>query len=298
MRDIISRLNGTIKRAWVLVRIPLLPLCLFAIITGCFFYISTGISGQLKHNNSSVLLLASEMATETGPDFMARRDDYNEFINKTISHMENGQFSSSIRILFPKLSPQKHLTLAIQKLNKAKNQLEAMNAINEALEEIVLYSIEVREFAPGPTFWRRIDTSQEIMLVERNQSIAKSEKMLKRLKEDLTPENAYNLCAQNRKTFFLLFLTRSTIQSGEILALLRCVERSHTWINEAQKKTGNIEIKASLSNYVDSERRRINILQAILQKDEDKIQSLLLDAISNAFKEKVKPKYVTSGTEG
>lgn len=273
-----------LRRRLFLILLLTLP---FLLINSSFAFIGTGVHELLKQNANTLLILALELVTESGPDFKEQSKEYAWMIHQFVDHMENERFSPVIRILFTRFSLEERLAPVVEALEMARDEGEAMRAIIESGQEIVRFYTDTEKFAPGPVVWPKYKKLPERLLIKFDEALKKSHQMIDAFKNQPTLKNAYSLCEANRRAILLIFLTRLWDHDKERIKVFRNdVQRALDYYNTLVGTMKDSKDKKRLLEWAKSEQYRLAILDAMLVNDMDKACLLMREAIDKAFKEK------------
>ncbi len=290
MRILDFNLKETLKELnRPLVKHPIMIICT-CIIATLFLYIFVDIvlSEIVRHNSFNIQMLVVELLNETGPEYSERSKEYEEILHLYMGHLNNRAHNQLLNFLYPEHNYEKVLYSCLQALENASDNEEAKNAIFQAgvVSNKFIDSIESR-FPKSPYEWLKSEKIPNALLDTLEESMHESNKLVHKFVKNRTIHNAVTACNANRKTILYLGLARLGYNHKENIDQYLCdVKMSHSHFLELSLMDENNKYKNFLLQWADSERRRINILNAMLDNDMNKVSKLLREAIEKSFKEK------------
>lgn len=242
----------------------------------------------IEQNKNDLLLLASELLTETGPNYVKACREYANIMEEYMMHMEEKPLSLLIRWLYPHGSPYKLLGSIVSNLERARGNEEAKEAIIKAGEELFKFCGYSEKYSHTSLIWLQYRKVPENLVIEIERALAKSQETVEKFKREPSLKNAVIACEDNRKTMLLLFLWRSGYHDWARIKSFRynVQQARDCFKTKAYEMVSDDRSKQWLLQYTDSEQRRMQILDAMLDNDMDTARELLWDAIEQAFKEK------------
>lgn len=252
-------------------------------------YANANLPELVQRNANDSLMLAVEM-DEHGDDFIEVKKDHAYILRKYLGHMKKRNYSFLLRVLYPKLSPRKQLASALADLNlkesvSEQDQAKAKNEIKKARDTIVQFVSKSQKFSDMQILTFEPEDLPEELLNDAKLALDDSRKCVKTYGNNLTTSNAKQACGKNRIAIALAYLVRCAYQDlnsldDELKQFRGDINRT-IYYNDVLR--GNKEIskknKELLDNYSNSERRRLNVLQAIIDKDTHKAYKLLRETI-------------------
>jgi hypothetical protein len=265
------------------------------IIIACWLYITTGITGLVRLNSDDALFLASDslvMAAEPisdkGTDFTEEIKANVEILQIYVDHMKERHLADILKLLHPAYQPKKRLLPILEQLEKAPNDQEGSREVLwESGNEFNDFYKDSNKLSSRKTTWFKSEKLPEKLLKDLDIALVESQELAKKFEEQTNMENALAACQANRRTMLLLFLARMGYGSEEKIKQFLSV--SNRTLDCKKSLTSTIEdpkTKKIILVWKESEQHRMNILNAMLRDDMEKVRELLKDAIDKAFKEK------------
>ena len=244
------------------------------------------IAELVRQNTYDIHMLASEMIIELGPDLAYESGQHAEMIKQYNKHLEQRQLAGILRVLYPKYSPEKALASSLSGLEKAAKgkEEEAKKAIWQAgLASHRLYRLGKR-FPQSPYKWFESEGLPDWLLIDLDNALDDSSKMVYKLEKEKTPEVAVESCRANRRAILLIFLARLSYDNEEkIKHFLSDVEKARDCTISLARKEKDKKKQEWLYEVAKSEDRRVQILEAMLANKIDRVCDLLREAIETAF---------------
>ncbi len=242
-------------------------------------------------NATDSLMLLIELASESGDDHAEDKAAlFVELLLTYAEHMEHRDSHWIFRFpLFSKNNAVEELKLAAKYLKKA-DQKNASEVINEASKSLTQFLNESKPFTDDP-----IITFEPELISEKIQNAIKEslegahEKAERYANEVRTVDDAKTLCMANRKAIVYLYLARfghQQIVEQEKLRRFRTDLNRTINYNQLLQQPDNMDIsekdRSQLSEYSNSEIRRLQLLQAIMNNDIQQAQLLLQEEVIKA----------------
>jgi len=257
-----------------------------------FAYIRIGVGDLVAHNASDVSMIGIEMLCESGPNFKLAAERHINMLQGYTTHMENKYLGSILRIFYDEYTPTKGFEKALKTLEEAKDssQEECARAIWLAGEQVEQYRMKAANF---PKFRLALHKYQKVpdeLVGDIRTARDESQTSLDRFKENRTLENAVFLCEDNRWTMLLVFLARAGYNSGH--------NELFDEFHELEKKVGEKEQKLFdelpdddpekrfIGHIIQSEQRRLHVLEALKVGDMRKARTLMWETIEIAYHER------------
>lgn len=275
---------------WIRDRQILIMLICLIIIGVCLpvmLYANANLPELVQRNANDGLMLVAEME-ELGYDFIGAKDDHAYILQKYLGHMKKRNFSLLLRVLYPELSPRKQLTSALADLNlkeKVTEQDQADNEIKKAAETVRQFVSKSQKFSDIQILILEHEDLPEGLLNDAKSALDNSREYVKRYMVDPNIANAQEACRKNRIAITLAYLVRCAYQDfssleDELKQFRGDINRTIYYNNVLrEKKETSEENKKLLQNYSNSELRRLEIVDAILDKDNHKAYKLLRETI-------------------
>lgn len=240
--------------------------------------------GEIGHNSH---VFGAEFVAESGPDYLAARDQHAELLRIYISSSESGFSSSLVNIVFPQFSLRGRFSEALENLEMAHTQREASLAIGIAGEKCVEFSESAIEFAGGPILSRGREIPPSLW-EHLQEALDESEISLKELLSDPNLLRAEKVCMANRRALLLAVLADNyKAIPVHVNRLYGYVKQSADRMTELLASTpGGSAARNYLELYIRSETFRLGILDAMRNEDIYGAHALLRTAIKVAFKER------------
>lgn len=242
-------------------------------------------------NATDSLMLLVELASESGDDYAEDKAAlFVELLRTYAGHMERRDSYWLFRFPpFSKKNAVKELERAAKYLKKA-DQTNACEAIDKASKSLAQFLNESKPFTDDPI----ITFEPELISEEIQNAIVESlndahEKVERYAKEVRTVNDAKTTCMANRKAIVHLYLARfgyHEIVEQEKLRRFRTDLNRTINYNQLLQQPDNIDIsekeRSQLSEYSTSEIRRLRLLQAIMNNDNEQAQLLLQEEVIKA----------------
>ncbi len=288
IRDILGqawkRFTEPIRKYWFLILGLTIPIFVAAM------YAEVRLTELAQAKSDEVLCIACEAATESGYDYVEAMRDHAEILEAYINaeHRRNWFASYLLYMLYPELDHERRLKPLLEDLKGPLSEQEkAKDQIERAAHVLEEFSEELRASSDVSSTALRFRSVGIELLSAINEAIELSHEAVVEYGKALNMPNAQKTCRKNRKTITLIFFGRSAYLSEVNKCVLRGVLEDVTQIiayNEKLQKTLKSERDRSLlTKYSDSEKRRVKILQAILENDVIKARKILRKAIEDAF---------------
>lgn len=255
-------------------------------------YAKANLPELVKRNLNDSLMPATEMK-ELGDDFIGAREDHAYILRQYLGHMKKRNGSLLLRLLYPKLSPRKQLTSALAKLNlneKEVQQDQAKNYINEAKEIVRQFTLKSQKFSDIQISTFEPEDLPEELLIDAKSALDDSRECVKTYGNDPNMLNAQRACRKNRIAIALAYLVRCGYQDfnsldDELKQFQGDINRTIYYNDTLQGNTETPENdKKLLVGYTNSELRRLDVLQAIRDKDTPRAYKLLRKTIEVSSK--------------
>jgi len=263
------------------------------IITLPAWWVEVGLTQLVQRNANDYLMVACEVATESGDDFITAGVDHADMLEHYIGRTNGKLQPRLLRLLYPKLSPQIELKPVVDSLRGdlggQSNARKRIQAAAGAIEQF-LRSLEDSSSARIVTF-RPEPLSKEVVEAV-NEALDKSDETVKEYEDAPTVDRAETACRANRRAIALVYLARCEHQhliGEEKLKKFRHNVDRTIYYNDTLRKTASREKRELLRLYSNSELRRLKIIQAILDNDMQEARDLLITAIEEAYKTERRP---------
>ena len=270
-------------------QIVIISICL-VIICVCLpvlLYAKVNLPELVQRNANDGLMLVVE-TKEIGYDFIGAKDDRAYILQKYLGHMKKRNFSLLLRLLYPKLSPRKQLTSALADLNlkeKVTEQDQAKGEIKNAEETIKQFVSKSQKFSDIQILILEHEDLPEELLNDAKSALDNSREYVEIYGNNLTMPNAQEACRKNRTAITLAYLVRCAYQDfssleDELKQFRGDINRT-IYYNDVlrEKKETSKENKKLLQDYSNSELRRLEIVDTILDKDNHRAYKLLREII-------------------
>jgi hypothetical protein len=255
-------------------------------------YANANLPELVQRNVNDSLMLVVE-TKELGYDFIGAKNDHAYILQKYLGHMKKRNFSLLLRVLYPELSPRKQLTSALADLNlkeKVTKQGQAENEIKKAAETVRQFVSKSQKFSDIQILILEHEDLPEELLNDAKSALDNSREYVEIYGNNLTMPNAQEACRKNRTAITLAYLVRCAYQDfssleDELKQFRGDINRTiyYNDVLRGNKETSE-ENKELLGKYTKSERRRLKIVDAILDKDNHKAESLLRNTIKVSSK--------------
>ncbi len=256
-----------------------------------FLHIVPTLGNLVTHNASDVSLLGIELLNESGPDFKDAAKKHLEKLKTYTEHMEDKYLAEILSVFWSEYSPKEGFARAKETLKEANDvsfsQEECAKAIWLAGEQIEQYRMKSASFLKlGFGGYKYLAVSDELV-EDIKLSINESKKSLERFKKNRTLKNAVWLCEDNRWTMLLLFLARTGCNSGHEKLFDEFHELEKEVQVEEQKLFDKLPDadpkKRFLGHIIQSEGRRLHVVEALKVGDMRKARTLMWEAIEIAY---------------
>jgi len=250
-------------------------------------YAKANLPELVQRNVNDSLMLVVE-TKELGYDFIGAKNDHEYILKKYLGHMKKRNFSLLLRLLYPELSPRKQLTSALADLNlkeKVTEQDQAKGEIKNAEETVKQFVSKSQKFSDIQILILEHEDVPEELLKDAKSALDNSKKYVERYMVDPNIENAQEACRKNRIAITLAYLVRCVFQDfntleDELKQFRGDINRT-IYYNDVlrEKKETSEENKELLGKYTKSELTRLEIVEAILDKDNHRAYKLLRETI-------------------
>lgn len=265
---------------------------------GGYQHVSTSFAGLVQSNSDELSILACELMCETGPDFTKPIDskDFEEVLKSYSEYIEKKHLSVLLK-RFPGYSPNdlfSHLNKILA--DPKSNQEEAANDIWQAGEKVMLFRLKTK---PKFLLWAKTsyDYSEaaELFLPLAEKALGDSKDASDQFNNTLpTMENAVHSCERNRLTMLLLFPLRTSYDRPEVASLFagfrevvnECRDRKKDVAGESPYDDPRKEFLGEI--IARSEKRRLDILDAIDNRDMQKVIEHMWDAIETSYRDRTR----------
>lgn len=259
-----------------------------SVIVGIAFFIgaNVGIAEVIRQNNPRLHMLSAELLLEFDPDLLEKLDPHIIMIEQYSGHLERGHLGLAIKWLYPQYSLEKQIAPSLVDFENATTNEEASEALQKAgMITLQLYE-KGKKFPESPKTWFNSEKLSNELTEDIDESIVLAAEKVKKLESDMNVEAAMASCRANRRAILLLSLGQLGYNDKEeIQRFLNIVMRARDATQGLVDKKEN----ELLYKVVQSEDRRIKILQARLNGNTHKACKILGEAIEKAYKEDVKP---------
>lgn len=277
-REIKKFFDPVIRRPWII-----------AWILAVSVFLTIGLAELARRNSVEAALLAAEALSEVGPDFSEASREHGEMLRKYVEHSEKRRFSYLMNLLYPQYSPKKQLGPIVSALQESQDdEEEAKKVIRQAGESINEFRADVEEFCRGSLNWPKSEKLPGELRRDIERALADSREQVRRLEKDRLPQNAMAACSANRKTMLLLFLGRMGYRDGvKIGQFSSDLEHAYRYTMDVAMRTQDPEMKEVLNEDARGQLRRMEILQAMLGDNMDKVSKVLSEAIEGAYEKQI-----------
>ncbi len=269
---------------------------LAAVVLVGWLHIATGVPELIIHNYDEALMLAADalvLATEPtskiGPDLAEESIDNAEIVRKYVDHLERGYLCHVVRWLYPEQHLKRQLSSLWPTLKKAPRGDEegARKVLLATGTQIDKFCMRAEEFSSRPLIWFKSERLPAELITDLNNALTRSHKQVDILVKSPNMENALESCMANRRTMLMLFLARLGYnEKGRINQFLSDARKARDQKRTLAEGMKDVRNKRALLEWANSEQRRINILEAMLANDMDKVRELLRETIEKAYKKK------------
>lgn len=259
-------------------------------------YVATGVGELARNNADDALFLAADAFTlgaepisKLGPDFTEENKSHAEMLAIYSDQKEERHLAAILSLLHPDYEKQKKRLIALSSTlkNAPTDKEQAREAIWRAGKELNEFYKDSEKLSAKKIIWFKYERIPEELVRDLDKALAESETRVKELEENLTVENALAACQANRRTMLLLFLARMGYGSQEkINQFLSITEKTLDCKSKLAEKIEDPEVKQTVLTWRDGEERRVDILNAMLDNDMEKVRNLLKEAIEKAFADK------------
>lgn len=251
----------------------------------------------VQRNANDVLVLLSELATESGDDYIQAKSIHAEMLREYVEHMEKRSLSGLLALLHPKLSPSKQLAhivadlgepLRLSQGREADRQNEARKKIEAATMAIAQFFIRLEQFSGIRIITFRSEVISEELRNAIKISLVEAHEIVGECAENPTVDSAEAACMANRKAMVYLYLARfgyqDFVNQEELKKFRRDINRT-IYYNRVLQQTYKEDDPnhKRLGAYSNSELRRLRLLQAIIDNDIQQAREVLKTAIEEAI---------------
>ena len=241
---------------------------------------------NLRNANDSLMAII-ELKKESGGNYNKAKADHIEMLRQYVGHMDSRDLSFLFQLPpFSNKNVTKELERAVEDLEKA-DQLNARKAIENASNSIAKFLAQSKSFTSEPitTFEPEV-IPQELQTVTKK-ALADSHEKVEKYADDSNMTNAEKACWTNRKAIAYVYLCRFGLQNfvdQEELRTFRTDMNRCIYYNRVLQQTSiSEEERTRLTEYSNSDIRRLQLLQAIIDNDIQQAQTLLLIAVEEVF---------------
>jgi hypothetical protein len=237
------------------------------------------------------------MQHEAGEDYIEAKKDYEYLLGIFHEYMEERNYSLLLRLLYPELSPRKQLTSVLADLKKSViEQAQAQEKIIEAAEGIRQFVSKSQKFVGTKVTISEHGHCPELLLNEAKSALDNSRKYVEIFGNDLNISNSQEACRKNRKAIALVYLIRCVFQDvssldDKLRQFRGDINRTIYYNNLLMKSNTDLlandplpDVRKELEKdigllvkYTNSEFRRLEIVDALLDKDSHKAEGFLRD---------------------
>ncbi len=266
--------------------------CTMIIVIIFLSYIRIGVGDLVAHNASDTSMIGIEMLCESGPNFKLAAERHINMLQEYTIHMENKYLGGILGILYDEYTPTKGFERALKTLEKAKDssQEECAKAIWLAGEQVEQYRMKAAGFTILDFRFHKYQKVPAELVADIKAALGESKKSFERFKKDPTLENAVFLCEDDRWTMLLLFLARAGYNSSHEKLFGEFHELEKEVTVEEQKLLDKLpdddHEKRFVGHIIQSEQRRLNVLEALKIGDMHKARTLMWETIEIAYHER------------
>jgi len=238
-------------------------------------------------NATDTLMALIEIKAEAGGNYIKAKADHVEMLRQYVGHMDSRHLSFLLKLPpFSNKNVAKELDRVAEDLNNV-DPLNAREAIETASKSIAEFLSQLKPFTGEPiTTCGPEVVSQELKSAIKN-SLQQSHEKIEIFANDPNMTNSEEACWANRRAAAYLYLARfgyHEIVSQEELRRFRTDMNRCVYYNRVLQQTDISEKERTrLIEYSNSEIRRLQLLQAIMDNNIQQAQLLLLIAIKDAF---------------
>jgi hypothetical protein len=267
----------------------------FIISIAMFLFVDVGLAELVRQNSYSIHILASEMIIELGPDLTYESKIHAKMIKQYTEHLEQRQFASILRVLYPECSPKNALASVLSDLEKATNNEEAKKAIWQAGVASGKLCLRSNRFPRSPIKWFKYEDLPDWLEADLEEAFDTFHEQVDKLEkvQILDVNDAVTVyrdgCKSSRKALLLLSLARLGYKNGE-----KRIERYLDDLKQAHEKVllfaGTEKFKSQQNLFSDSAfnmNLRIKIVEAMLDNDIDRACDFLREVIERAIERKI-----------
>ena len=268
----------------------------WVVILGSFLFMVAKAWGEAKtlnlRNATDSLMPLIELRKESGGHYDKAKADHVDMLNRYVRNMESRELSFLLKLPpFSNKNVAKELEHVAKVLQEDENSCEA---IAKAAESIAKFLDRSKLCEGKPVISFKTEVISEELKNAIKDSLRESQEKVEIYANDPNVDNSEDACWANRKVIVYLYLARFGYQqvvSQEELRTFRTDMNRCIYYNRLLQRTDAVKVgkgvKGSdhwrLGKYSDSEVRRLQLLQAIMDDDIQQAQILLLIAVIEAF---------------
>lgn len=264
-----------------------------SLIIGIALYVLVDIklAELVRQNSHPIQLLATEQLIELGPNYTGESKRYAEIIDQYYTkHLEQRNYATILRILYPTLSPQKALASTREALDKATKE-EAKEAIWQAgLTSNRLYKL-CKRFPRSPIERFKSEDLPDWLETSLEKAFEEFHEQVNKLENTQTLDAAENecktACRYSREGLILLSLAQLGYDNKEkIKSFQNDIERATSLSQSFAKKAELEEDEKKQKVFTGRAKNmgiRVDIVKAILDNDMNSVTKRLSEEIERAL---------------
>ena len=270
--------------------ILLVTLAVCSVLTPAFLFGKIYLSKAWGFHSRNALMLGCELMCETGPNFIDAVDQHRVTLGEYSKHARSPFL---MRIAPAKYELRKDLDAWSDYLLETldSNDLtheKAARAIWLAGEEIVRFRMRTAGLSASEEDLPKVKMPTWLEDIIKT-SIVDCNNTLERLEYDKSPKTALELCEADRRAMLLIFLARSDSSISDYLREFRTiVDRAIDTKGKLSDSITTVDKSELIQIFVHSEKRRLSIIDAMLEPNMSKAYRLMWDAISQTAKKRPK----------
>jgi len=238
-------------------------------------------------NATDSLMPLIELKSESRDNYPKAKADHAEMLRQYVGHMNSRHLSFLLQLSpFSNKNVMKELERAVEDLEKA-DQLNARVAIEKASTSIAKFLAQSKLLTGKPVTAFEPEVIPQELQTSTKKAIADSHEKAEQYADEPNMANSEKACWANRKAIAYAYLCRFGLQqvvNQEDIRTFRTDMNRCIYYNRVLQQTGiSVEERTRLTEYSNSDIRRLQLLQAIIDNDIQHAQVLLLIAVKEAF---------------
>ncbi len=280
------------KRFWLVLRKNPLSMFICYVIIVLLSYIGISLADLTSHNAFDASTLGTTMLCETGPYFKKAVESHFRRLEDFKSYLDDQRVASILGFLSEKYNSKKDLDGALATLNKAKDsgsREEIAKAIWQAGEQLEQFQMKAASFPRMKiALQQHPKMPDELLLKAIDDALKQSDQALKLFQEKQALITGFDLCERNRDTMLWFSRARRLLisPSNNSQELLRSFQEIvNKTIEAEQAYATNLPKpqKRMFEIFTDSERVRLEILNAVAKNDMEEAYRIQCKAIEKAY---------------